>query len=267
MFEWCRFLHTHFTTHKSKTKLLPCKRLYEWLPSAPSHQNWPSYLNPNTSKLYCNISTSEDLFLVYNPHRQMTLHISQSLTTTLPESCVPIQVYQWAPLLSKSSYKPRTNTPPTHLSSLHPASFSEYIGTLPSRKQYFLQLKHQPENMSSFLQDSHSNKFTIAMDSSMRTPHDGSFAWIIHGTRSTMHLVGLNTTSATAMDLSTLHVKACSILGSFYAVCSLLQYSPPSTTNQILSVAYIDNTRVIKALSGLIKASVHQTHTPDTDLF
>ncbi len=57
------------------------------------------------------------------------------------------------------------------------------------------------------------------------------------------------------------------VLGSFYAVRSLLHYSPPPTTNQILSVAYIDNTGVIKAISGPIKASVHQTHTPDTDLF
>ena len=263
---WRRFLNTLFTTHKRKTDLLPSKRLYEWLPSLPSHQNWPSYLDPNTSNIYCRVSTCEDLFSVYNTHRQMTLNMSQPLTTTLPESCIPIQVFQWSPLISKSSYKPRTNTPLTHLSSLHPASFSECIGTLPSHEQYFLQLKYQPDHPC-FLQDIHNNKFTIATSGSVRTPHDGSFAWIIHGTRSKMQLVGSNTTSATATDLSTLRVEACGILGSIYAVRSLLQYCPPPTTNQILVVAYIDNTGVIKALSGPIMASVHQTHTPDTDLF
>ena len=81
----------------------------------------------------------------------------------------------------------------------------------------------------------------MASDGSVQAPN-GSFAWVLYGTQSQIHLTGHNTLTGGHSDLSTFQAEACGYLGALYALKAILTNSTHITSN-----LYIDNLGVISA--------------------
>ena len=62
---WHKTLHLLFTDSVRSTKILPQYCLHSWYPKAPSHQLWPTFINPSTSILYTRLS-QHNSFRIYS---------------------------------------------------------------------------------------------------------------------------------------------------------------------------------------------------------
>ena len=70
------------------------------------------------------------------------------------------------------------------------------------------------------------NLVAMASVGSVRAPN-GSFAWVLYGTESQIHLTGHNTLTGGHSDLSTFQAEACGCLGALYALKAILTTFPP----------------------------------------
>ena len=86
----------------------------------------------------------------------------------------------------------------------------------------------------------------MASDGSVRAPN-GSFAWVLYGTQSQIHLTGHNTLTGGHSDLSTFQAQACGYLGALYALKAILTTFPPLPDfSHKTSDLHIDNLGVVR---------------------
>ncbi len=100
-----------------------------------------------------------------------------------------------------------------------------------------------PPDLPAFVSDLHTSQCVVASDGSLRDL-TGSFAWIIHGTRSRLHLTGSNITAPTTNDLSTLRTETCGHLGALYALQAILTFYPSLPKYRLQATTHIDNKSV-----------------------
>ena len=135
---------------------------------------------------------------------------------------------------------------------------------MPLSEQYFLGYYTFPPSIQHFISDIHSNKFTMASDSSVQAPN-GSFAWILYSIKSETHWHGRNTTAKGHSDLSSFGTEACGYLGALYALRALLQAFPPPANSPVYITIHIDNLGVVQRSSNT-PFSIQQYLLPDWDI-
>ena len=140
-----------------------------------------------------------------------------------------------------------------------------FLTTLPPSEQYFLGYYTFPPSIQHFISDIHSNKFTMASDSSVRAPN-GSFAWVIYGIKSETYWSGRNTIAKGHSNLSSFRTEACANLGALYALQALLQAFPPPANSPVYTTIHIDNLGVVKRSSNT-PFSIQQCLLPDWGIF
>ena len=118
-----------------------------------------------------------------------------------------------------------------------------------------------PPNIQHFISDIYSNKFTMALDGSVRAPN-GSFAWVIYCTKSETHWSGHNTIAKGDSDLSLFRTEACGYLGALYALRALLKAFPPPANILVYTTIHIDNLGVVQRSSDT-PFSIQQCLLPD----
>ena len=140
-----------------------------------------------------------------------------------------------------------------------------FLTTLSPSKQYFLGYYTFPPRIQHLISDIHSNKFTMASDGLVQAPN-GSFAWVIYGTKSETHWTGHNTMAKGHSDLSSFRTEACGYLGALYALQALLQAFPFPTNSLIYTTIHIDNLGVVQR-SRNTPFSIQQYPLPDQNTF
>ena len=71
--------------------------LYHWLPSSPSHQQWPTFIDTSTLLLYSRNPDSPNTYSIYTPRHRFSYMFSGTSTPLLPTNSVPITVSSWTP--------------------------------------------------------------------------------------------------------------------------------------------------------------------------
>ena len=160
---------------------------------------------------------------------------------------------------------PQSSVPVTTQTVCSYNSFQDHLQSLPSTETFFLGIVPVPPQLHKLVSDIHNSRFAMASDGSVRASN-GSFAWVLYGTQSQIHLTGHNTLTGGHSDLSTFRAEACGYLGALYALkailtnCSPLQNSPHITSN-----LHIDNLGVVKR-SQDTPFSIQQCLQPDWDI-
>ena len=154
------------------------------------------------------------------------------------------------------------HTPPCTMS--HKA-LRAFLTTMPLSEQYFLGHYIFPPSKQHFISDIHSNKFTMVSDGSVQAPN-GSFAWVIYGTKSETHWSGHNTIAKGDSDHSSFRTEACGYLGAFCALRALLKAFPPPADFLVYTTIHIDNLGVVQRSSNT-PFTIQQCLLPDWDIF
>ena len=285
---WRRTLNLLFTSSHKSNDLLKAHHLYHWLPHSPSHQKWPTLIDPLTLLLYSRKPGNPHLYSIFIPRYRFSYTSTGTTTPSLPSCSVLITVTHWLPFAatthffskhqpsssplacpspsSKShnynnylripytgqvpSQPPHATTPPLPPPQASCKFFYTFLATLSSSKQFFLGCHSLPPNLQHFISDIHSNKFTMASDGSVRAPN-GSFAWVIFGIASKTHWSGHNTIAKGHSDLSSFRTEACGYLGVLYALQAILTAFPlPRNSPLIYTTIRIDNSGVVNRSSN-----------------
>ena len=279
---WSRTLHLLFTESPKSNRLNQGHYLYNWLPHSPSHQQWPTFIDPSTLLLYSRHPGSPNAYSIHIPRHRFSHTFSCTSTPLLPTNSVPITVSSWTPFAVSTLYHHKQASPtgtlapghtttnlthtqsfnthysnqaksqfnphptpeqpstaisslPTNISTSFPhlvptqshqfttqhtppcttshKALRAFLTTMPLAEQYFLGHYTFPPNIQHFISDIHSNKFIMASDGSVQAPN-GSFAWVIYGTKSETHWSGHNTIAKGDSDLSSFCTEACGYLGA-----------------------------------------------------
>jgi hypothetical protein len=144
-------------------------------------------------------------------------------------------------------------------------SFQDYHQSLAPTETFFLGNISIPFQLHKLVSDVHNSHFAMASDGSVRSPN-GSFAWVLYGTKSQIHLTGQNTLTGGHSDLSTFRAEACGYLGALYALKAILTTFPPlPNSSHITSNLHIDNLGIVRR-SQDIPFSIQQCLQPDWDI-
>ena len=140
-----------------------------------------------------------------------------------------------------------------------------FITFLPPSEQYFLGYYTFPLSMQHFISDINCNKFTMVSDSSVQAPN-GSFAWVIFGTKSETHWSCHNTFTKGHSDIFSFRTEACGYLGALYILWALLQVFLPPINSLVYTTIHIDNLGVVQRSSDT-PFPIHQCLLLDWDIF
>jgi hypothetical protein len=144
-------------------------------------------------------------------------------------------------------------------------SFQDHLQSLPSTETFFLGKISIPSQLHKLVSDIHNSRFAMASDGSVRAPN-GSFALVLYGTQSQIHLTGHKTLSGGHLDLSNFRAEVCGYLGALYALKAILTTFPPLPNSpHITSNLHIDNLSIVRR-SQDTPFSIQQCLQPDWDI-
>ena len=160
---------------------------------------------------------------------------------------------------------PQDITQPTSPCNMSHKALRAFLTTLPPSEQYFLGCCTLPPSIQHFISDIHSNKFTMASDSSVQAPN-GSFAWVIYGANSETHWSGYNTIAIGHLGLFSFCTEACGHSGALYALWALLRAFLIPTNSLVYTTIHINNLAVVQR-SRNTPFSIQQCPLPDWNIF
>ena len=265
-----RFSHTFSGT---STPLLPINsvpiKVSSWTPVAVStlyhHKKASPTATPAPRHTTTNLTHTQSFNTHYSNQAKspFTPHPSaerpSSATSSLPANISATFLHS----ASTQSHQFTTqHTPPCTTS--HKA-LRAFLTTMPLSEQYFLGHYIIPPNIQHFISAIHSNKFIMASDGSVQAPN-GSFAWVIYGTKSETNWSGHNTIAKGDSDLSLFRTEACGYLGALYALRALLKAFPPPANFLVYITIHVDNLGVVQRSSDT-PFTIQQCLLPDWDIF
>jgi hypothetical protein len=168
-------------------------------------------------------------------------------------------------LIPYTEAPPQVSTPVTTQTVSSYNSFQDHLQSLPPTETFFLGKMSIPSQLHKLVSDIHNSCFAMASDGSVQALN-GSFAWVLYGTQSQIHLTGHNTLTGGHSDLSTFREEACGYLGALYALQAILTTFPPLPNSpHITSNLHVDNLRVVRR-SQDTPFSIQQCLQPDWDI-
>ena len=96
--------------------------LHHWLPHSPSHQKWPTLIDPFTLLLYSRKSGSPTSYPILIPRYRFS-YTPTSTTIPSPPSCsVHITVTHWLPIVATTHFFSKHQTSALNLPTCMPAT-------------------------------------------------------------------------------------------------------------------------------------------------